>query len=262
MKKILILLLLLTGLQLHANAQYSAQNAHSHNDYENDTPFRLAYNNHFGSIEADIWEVNGELFVAHSVKEIKSERTFDSLYINPIAGIVRQNKGKAWNDNALTFQLMVDLKTAAEPTLSVLVKKLEQYRDVFDPGTNENAVRIVITGNRPEPSEFKYYPDFIFFDGLLDHKYDKEQITRVPLYSANFRNYSSWNGTGDIAADEKIRLQNVIDSVHLQKKKIRFWNSPDEINAWKTFMSMGIDYINTDHIIGLAGFLNNHPSSF
>ena len=99
------------------------------------------------------------------------------------------------------------------------------------------------------------YPAFIFFDGLLNQEYSKQELKRVPLYSENFRTLSSWNGSGDIEGKEKMRIQNVIDSVHLINKKIRFWNSPDNSNAWNTFMMMGIDYINTDHIVELAEFL-------
>jgi alkaline phosphatase len=55
---------------------------------------------------------------------------------------------------------------------------------------------------------------------------------------------------------EMIRLENKIDSVHSLNKKIRFWNSPGDINAWNTYMRMGIDYMNTDKIIKLAEFLN------
>jgi alkaline phosphatase len=43
----------------------------------------------------------------------------------------------------------------------------------------------------------------------------------IALYSANFKTYSSWNGEGDIIEKEKIQLENIIDSVHSQKKKIR-----------------------------------------
>jgi alkaline phosphatase len=262
MRKILFTLLALISLSALSRAQYSTLNAHSHNDYENDTPFWLAYNNHFGSVEADIWAVKGELFVAHYEKDISSERTLDSLYLQPIAWMVRQNKGNAWKDSPYSFQLLIDLKTPVEPTLSILVQKLKQYQDVFNPGVNKSAVRIVISGNRPEPSGFKSYPDFLFFDGLLNRKYNRKQFKRIPLFSANFKSYSSWNGTGDILEKEKVRLQYVIDSVHSVKKKIRFWNSPDDVNAWTTFMKMGIDFINTDHIIKLGEFINNHPSAF
>lgn len=257
MKKFIVPFLILISLPNQVYAQYSALNAHSHNDYENDPPFMLAYDNHFGSIEADIWAINGELFVAHYEKEILSSRTLDSLYIQPIVRIFRQNGGRAWKDNPKTFQLLIDLKTAVEPTLSLLIKKVIQYPDVFNPGINKNAVRIVITGNRPEPAEFKNYPGFIFFDGNLDQEYSKKQLKRVALYSANFKIFCSWNGTGDIVGKEKIRLESIIDSVHSVKKKIRFWNAPDDINSWNTFMKMKIDFINTDHIRELADHLRH-----
>ena len=256
MKKILITLLVLISVLPSLRSQYSTLNAHSHNDYENKTPFRLAYNNHFGSIEADVWVVKGDLFVAHNMKDILPGRTLDSLYIKPIVRILRENMGKAWKDSPSTFQLLIDLKTSVAQTLPLLVEKLEQYPDVFNPRKNKNAVRIVITGNRPEPSEFKNYPGFVFFDGNLEREYDKKQLKRIGLYSENFKTFSTWNGSGDIIEEERISLQNAIDSAHSLKKKIRFWNSPDNPEAWNTFMVMEIDFINTDQIAELGEYLN------
>jgi alkaline phosphatase len=235
---------------------YSTLNAHSHNDYENTIPFRLAYDNHFGSIEADIWAVDGDLFVAHNRSDIKSDRSLARLYIEPAVKLFRENGGRAWSGKEGTFQLLIDLKTDVEPTLSMLVEKLKKYPDVFDPSINKNAIRIVITGNRPDPSGFSKYPDFIYFDGVLDLRYDDSQLKRVALFSENLRNIIKWNGEGEMDKEEKIRLQDVIDSVQSLGKKIRFWNAPDNINSWNTFIIMRIDYINTDHIVELAEFLN------
>lgn len=257
MRKILIPFFFLLISLNTAYPQYSTLNAHSHNDYENTTPFNLAYDNHFGSIEADIWAVNGELFVSHNEKDINPSRTLDSLYIQPIVRIFRQNRGKAWKDNPGTFQLMIDLKTPVEPTLSLLIQKLFKYPDIFNPRINKNAVRIVITGNRPGPANFKNYPTFVFFDGNVTLDYGKKQLKRIALYSENFRNYSAWNGEGEINEKEKARLETIIDSVHSVKRKIRFWNTPDNAEAWSLFIEMGIDFINTDHIVTLSGFLNN-----
>jgi alkaline phosphatase len=258
MKRIIVALLALLTTSLSVGAQYSTLNAHSHNDYANEKPFWLAYNNHFGSIESDIWAVNGELFVAHNRSEIDPALTLDLLYIQPIVKSMRENNGKAWNDRPATFQLLVDLKTPAEPALSLLVKKLQQYPDVFNPLVNEYAIRIVITGNRPDPADFSKYPDFIYFDGILNQRYNDQQLKRIALFSENLNKFTSWNGEGNMIEKDKIRLQNVIDSVHALNKKVRFWNAPDNTNAWKTFIEMGIDYINTDHIIELAEYLNNH----
>jgi alkaline phosphatase len=255
MRKIPITILLLMTAFLSVKAQYTTLNAHSHNDYVNKVPFRLAYDNHFGSIETDIWAVDNELFVAHSKSEIKAGLTLDSLYIRPIVRIVRQNKGKAWIDNSSTFQLLIDLKTAVEPTLSLLVHKLRNYPDIFDQSLNKNAIRVVITGNRPVPSEFDRYPDLIYFDGILGQDYTDQQLERIALYSENIKKFTPWNGEGTIPEKEKIRLQ--YDSVHALNKKIRFWNAPDDINAWETFINLKVDYINTDHIVKLAEFLNH-----
>jgi len=256
MKKIFLTGILFIIILFSLSGQYTTLNAHSHNDYENDPPFWLAFNNHFGSIEADIWAIDGELLVAHYKADTKPELTLDSLYIQPIVRSFRQNKGKAWPDKSSSFQLLIDIKTEVSPALPLLIKKLKQYPDVFNPGKNKSAVRIVISGNRPDPAEFRRYPRFIYFDGLLTLKYNKKQLTRIPLYSENLKKFTVWNGTGEMPEKDRIRLQSVIDSVHSLNKKIRFWNAPDGINTWDTFIDMGIDYINTDKIEELTDYLN------
>lgn len=256
MKKLLIVILLFISL-VPVKAQYTTLNAHSHNDYEQGRPFYLAYNAHFGSIEADIWAVDGDLFVAHNKSDIKPERSLDSLYILPIVRLFRKNGGKAWNDHASTFQLMIDLKTAVEPTLTLLVEKLKKYPDVFDSKVNGNAVRIVITGNRPEPSGFGKYPLFISFDGNVRLKYDNQQLKRIALYSENLKEFTAWNGVEAMQDKEEKRITQIIDSVHRIGKKIRFWNAPDTSPSWKTLMNLKVDYINTDHIPELAAYLKS-----
>ncbi len=257
MKKSLLTIFMLAVVLTQVSGQYTTLNAHSHNDYENVIPFRLAYDNRFGSIEADIWAVNGELYVAHYQADIKPGRTLEALYINPIAEIFKQNGGRAWKNDTATFQLLIDLKTPVEPTLSILISKLEPLRAVFDPEFNPFAVRIVLSGNRPEPAGFENYPSFIFYDGLLNRQYNEQQLKKVPLYSENLRKFTSWNGDGDIIQTEKNRILGVIDSIHSLKKKIRFWNAPDNINAWSTFINMGVDYLNTDHIVLLSEYLKS-----
>ena len=255
MKNLLFAALLFFSLVTSVKAQYSTLNAHSHNDYEQVIPFFLAYNSHFGSIEADIWAVDGELFVAHNQSEITPERTLDSLYLQPVVRLFRKNGGKAWADQASTFQLLIDLKTGVEPTLPLLVEKLKKYPDVFDPEVNKNAIRIVISGNRPDPVNFENFPGFIFFDGKLNLRYDVRQLERIPLFSENLKVFTNWNGERNLPEKEEQRLRQVVDSVQSLNKKIRFWNAPDSIPAWKTLMDLKVDYINTDHIQDLADFL-------
>jgi len=246
---------------LPANAQYTTYNAHSHNDYLNDIPFRTAYYNHFGSIEADVWYVKGSLVVAHEENEIKPELTLDSLYLQPIIKMFRENGYKPWKDSDKDLQLLIELKGATEPSLSLLSGTIAKYPKIFDPKVNKHAVRIVITGNCPNPFNFNKYPSWIFFDGKLNQHYSSDQLKRVPLFSEDLKVFTTWNGKANIPGKEHDRLIHVIDSVHKLGCKIRFWDAPDNINSWKALINLGVDYINTDHIYDLAGYLNKRDKS-
>lgn len=239
-------------------SQYSTLNAHSHNDYQNDIPFWSAYYAGFGSIEADIWAVNGELMVAHEENDITAERTLNQLYIQPIVKMFKTNGGKVWAKNDNSFQLVIDIKASVDTTLSLLIHQLDQYPEVFNRKVNKNAIRVIITGNQPSPSSFDQYPDYIYFDGNLNQKYTSEQLKRVPLFSLNLKDYTKWNGKANIPLVEAKRIGQIIDSVHQLGCKIRFWGAPDIINSWKVFMNLKVDYLNTDRISKLAEYLNNH----
>ncbi|HLN54518.1 MAG TPA: phosphatidylinositol-specific phospholipase C/glycerophosphodiester phosphodiesterase family protein [Bacteroidales bacterium] len=255
MKKVL-LSFALAFILLKISAQEPLK-AHSHNDYANVIPFWIAYYNHFSSIEADIWLVNNELFVAHDNRDIKPERTLKALYIQPLVNMVRYNGGKPWHDYPSGLQLLIDLKTEGVATLNMLTEMLKEYPDVFDPAANRDAVRIVISGNRPDPSLYSKYPSFIFFDGIIGNVYSNEQLMRIPLFSENLKSVIKWDGTAPISEDDRKKLVFMVDSIHAMNKKVRFWNAPDNQEAWITLLNAGVDYVNTDHINQLATFLKN-----
>lgn len=230
--------------------------AHSHNDYLQAAPFTLAHQQKFGSIEADVFLRNDSLFVAHTLKEIDSEQTFEKLYLNPLLKILAKKEGKIYPDKKL--QLLVDLKTSSEPTLKALVKLLEPYQKEF--GEN-GSIQIVISGNTPAPENFNQYPAFIFFDGRPGIPYTPQQLQRIGLISQDFAAYSKWNGKGiPVEADRK-KLVAAISQAHENKKPFRFWASPDNINAWKVLMNLGADYINTDKVTELGTFLTGRKNA-
>ncbi len=235
--------------------QYSAAQVHSHNDYEQAFPFWLAWRQGVGSIEADIFLNQGELIVGHDAEQVKQHRTLDSLYLKPLLQCLQQNGGYVYADKSRQLQLMIDIKTAAVPTLDKLVQVLQNYPQL----TTSSSVKIVISGNRPHPVSFASYPDWIKFDGDLQQTYTPEQLIRIEMLSDNFSRYSKWNGKGRLAESEQDTLQKLIKKVHTAGKKIRFWNSPDIMNSWYAYMGLGVDYINTDDINGISKFLQQLP---
>ena len=240
-----------------ANAQqkiYTTANAHSHNDYEQKEPFRKAYSRQFGSIEADIFlrNDNDTLWVAHTLMELNTKkRSLEALYLQPLAACIRKNKGYVYADTGRKLQLMIDIKTAAIPTLDRLVKVLQQYPEIISCPT----LQIVISGNRPDPAQFATYPSFIWFDGNIKSTYTEAALAKIVMMSADWKQFSSWNGTGELPAADQTAIKQAVEQRHGLYKRVRFWGAPDTVAAWKTFISLQSDYINTDSIDALADYL-------
>ncbi|HZI68070.1 MAG TPA: alkaline phosphatase, partial [Hanamia sp.] len=87
MVKKIFLLFFLVSASVSVFAQhkkYTVADAHAHNDYMHPVPFYTAWNAGFGSIEADVFPVNGVLLVSHNKEALNPKRTLDSLYLNPL----------------------------------------------------------------------------------------------------------------------------------------------------------------------------------
>jgi hypothetical protein len=234
-------------------ANYSTANAHSHNDYKQTAPLYSAYYAQFGSIEVDIFLEKEELLVAHTKEDLPQHRTLEDLYLKPLQAFIQNNQGKVYADSSRKMQIMLDIKTDAPSTLNKLIVLLQKYPQI----TKNKSLRIVVTGNRPDPSTYTTYPSYIWFDGLLSEQYTKEALTRIALLQDNFLNYSKWKGEGNPPAKDWAKVRSVVIRAHGLRKPVRFWNTPDFMDAWEHLTELGVDYINTDSIRSLASFLKS-----
>lgn len=227
--------------------KYTVANAHAHNDYLHPVPFYSAYNAGFGSIEADVFPVNGILCVAHSKKEIQTQRTLRELYLIPL---VKELSA----DTLRRIKLLIDIKDNYKAALSLLIKELEPLKQYLSSEKFYNRLTILISGERPPPAEYKNYPEYIFFDDDLKLYHSPDEWNRVGLVSLPFNKISGWKGEDNLNRKDKKRLANTIDSVHAAGKPIRFWAAPDTKDSWKLQMKLHADLIGTDKIDELANF--------
>lgn len=225
---------------------------HSHNDYLQNVPFWKAYAARASSIEADVFLVGDSLFVAHTQDEINTKRSLERLYFKPLQealtiGLERPKK----------LQLLLDIKSEPYSTLESITKVLEKY-----PSIREDAgITITISGNRPKPSDFLNYPDYIFFDyQSLDAVENPAILEKIALISLSFKNFSEWNGKGRLTAEDLEKVSLIINKVHAFKKPFRFWATPDSKTSWKAFADLGVDFINTDMPFECAQYLNTLPN--
>lgn len=250
MKKIFIAILsLLSGV--FAQAQYPVL-LHSHNDYAQQAPFWLAYAVHANTVECDMFHVRVSKFlIGHEVDDFSYNQNFDDFYLKPIVQMMRYNHGQAWNDDAdRRLQLMIDIKSGdVDSFMKALVRKLRKYPDVFDPGVNPRACRVIITGNGPSPADFGKYPAFISFDADMSKEYTPAQLERIALFSEYFGNWSKWDGESEPTDDELKGIKDAIDKAHKLGKPIRFWGDPDTPACWDKLIELGADYIGSDKLI-------------
>jgi hypothetical protein len=79
----------------------------------------------------------------------------------------------------------------------------------------------------------------------------------IPLISENWMQHFKWRGRGAFPDDEKIKLRQLVDRVHQQHRRLRFWAIPDTLAGWRELQSAGVDIIGTDDLVGLAKFLQS-----
>ena len=236
----------LFATEVKAQRALSFNSGHSHNDYHQNIPLLTAYQSGMGSIEADVFLKNGALYVAHDTTEIKTGITLKKLYLEPLAGFYRQNGNHAYSDTAMRLQLVVDIKKDHAKVLAQLIKELQAFPEVFNGSKNAKAIKIVISGDMPEPADFKNYPDDISFDGRPYISYTEAQLKRVAMISDDIKNYTVWNGKGNPTTPDLKKLTEVITRAHQQGKPFRFWATQDSPNTWIVLERLGADWINTD----------------
>jgi len=233
--------------------------AHSHNDYWRKRPLYDALECGFCSVEADIFLVDGKLLVGHETHELRSERTLESLYLEPLRRRARQFRGKIHPD-APHFYLLIDIKSDAQATYNALHKTLEQYDDLFTryEGSRkvERTVQAVLSGNRIPLEQLKRERvRFIGYDGRLSDLNGDAPPTLMPWVSDNWMRLFRWNGRGAFPADEHAKLRQIVQQSHAKGYKLRFWATADLPTVWEVLWEAGVDLIGTDAPTALRDFM-------
>lgn len=222
----------------------------AHNDYEKPRPLTDALAARADYIEADVFLRNGQLVLAHTPAEADTaRRTLDGTYLTPLGTLFLQYKDRVTPDRRYAPTLVIDVKDKVEDVLPRLLPLIEKNMVVFNRSMNPQAVRIVVSGNRPRPEHLLDYPAYLFFDGRPSELYDDETVRRVALISDNFRSYSRWDGTGELSDEDRAKLKRIIKRAHDAGCPIRFWNAPDNPVGWKQLRKLGIDVLNTDKVV-------------
>jgi alkaline phosphatase len=245
MKKIFLVL----GVSLYCIIDTSAQIIHSHNDYEQKQPFSAAYNLGFDSIEADLYLKDGELCVAHNLKDISAERTLRKLYIEPLLAKIKENGGYPY-PNKKPLHLLLDLKTQGKEIMQVLDIQLKPYKKEL------SHVIISISGDMPKPEEFKNYDKMFSFDGRRNLTYSKKAFKRIYIVSASAIDFGKyWAGKQALPQEVADKISVFVKEMHAKNKKVRLWGTPNTTLCYETLKALQVDVIGTDDLPLLRNFI-------
>ncbi|KAK6544495.1 Altered inheritance of mitochondria protein 6 [Orbilia ellipsospora] len=256
---------------------------HSHNDYWQKVPLYLGISVGAVSTEADVYARDGDLLVAHEETAISPNRTFRSLYVNPIVDLLeRQNPTTKYANNtrcgvfdelcSQTLYLWVDLKTGAEETWPLVAAQLEPLRkrnwltkwdgETIIPGPvtvigtgNSNWDVLIVNQTRPRD----YFVDAPLLSFGTDS--EKKHPDGTPLYdhtSSPFATTSLMEAVGNIkgAGLSSEQLQKVEGWVQTAKDRgiqVRFWETPNwstkkRHNVWRQLMDIPVGLLGADDL--------------
>ncbi|MFF5498596.1 phosphatidylinositol-specific phospholipase C/glycerophosphodiester phosphodiesterase family protein [Streptomyces aquilus] len=240
--------------------------AHAHNDYEHPRPLLDALDHRFGSVEADIFLVGDQLLIGHTVDDLDPSRTLESLYLDPLARIVRANHGSVYRGWHRPVQLLIDIKTEGSSTYLELDRHLRRYRHLFTTYAHGKVfpgpVTAVISGDRAArtPMEAQTVRR-AFYDGRLTDLGSSAPASLISLISDNWTLNFTWQGVGAFPEAERQKLHGIADAAHARGQQVRFWATPDVAGPardalWGELLAAGVDYLNTDDLAGLEAFLD------
>ncbi|KAK4542247.1 hypothetical protein LTR36_006900 [Oleoguttula mirabilis] len=260
---------------------------HSHNDYWRPIPFYSALSVGAVSVEADVWLYNGTLHVGHEESALTNERTFDSLYIQPILSVLHAENpssnfltattptknGVFDTASGQTLYLFVDVKTVGATTWPYVVRALEPlraagYLTTYN-GTAVTAgpVTVVGTGNTPldqvqgvnatpaNPRDYFYDAPLAF----LNTTFSNITAAVSPIASVDFAAQFGAVRNETFNATQTALLESQIATAHAKGIAVRYWDQPGwpigTRNAiWRILYDAGADLINVDDLEGAANY--------
>jgi hypothetical protein len=261
-KTLVIAIAYVVLVSVRADAQSPLDRAHAHNDYQHARPLLDALDHGYGSVKADVYLVDGALLVAHARDSVHADRTLESLYLAPLRAWIGAHGGSVYAGRP-PLTLLIDVKSHAESTWVALEPLLQRYDDVITSWHGDSMttrpVVAVISGERPLVTLPAQRDRWAGLDGRfadLDSTHGPPAVAML-LVSDDWKHITSWRGRGAPPTSVRRRLASAVARAHAQRRRLRFWNTPDVPVVWRLLVRTGVDLIDADDLDALGLFLSD-----
>ena len=228
--------------------------SHSHNDYDKKRPLVDALERGFASIEVDVILMDGELRVGHGGEDVDPTGTLAGLYLDPLRHIARRNGGWIYAPSDPPLQLLIDVKSEADATYRALRETLDTYADILttwtEDGPRPGPVTVVLSGNRAIGIIAAEGIRYAAIDGRIAEDRSTLSPEAMPLVSADWERLEPSD-----RAERLATAQALVEELHREGRKVRFWGTPEREDLWRSLVAMGVDFIGTDDVARLDRLL-------
>ncbi|WP_104022295.1 hypothetical protein [Gemmatirosa kalamazoonensis] len=211
-------------------------------------------------MEADVWLVNGALLVAHARDSVRTDRTLEAVYLEPLRAWVAAHDGSVYAGRP-PLTLLVDVKSNADSAYVVLDSVLRRYDDLFTSwhgdSVTERPVVAVISGERPLVTLPASRDRWAALDGRLTDlgAAHGTPAAAMPLVSDDWKHVTKWRGDGPAPASVRRTVARLVTRTHAEGRRLRFWGTPDRVVVWRLLRDAGVDFIGADDLNALHDFL-------
>lgn len=210
----------------------------THRDSDKRRPLWDSIESGIAFVEFDVHLVRGQILVGHDKKDLHPFRTIQTMYLDPLKGLLRTHRHVF--EDGVPLTLFVDVKTDAVLTYAVLKAiVIENYLDIVEHEINgelvPRPVRLVLTGNRPvneilNDTELRVCG----FDGRLRELGMNIPSRLCPVVSDNWLTSIPWWSltlSGVMGSSVlRSRLLSIVEAVRKEGKLLRFWGTPDRVS--------------------------------
>ncbi|ETS80655.1 hypothetical protein PFICI_08184 [Pestalotiopsis fici W106-1] len=260
---------------------------HSHNDYWRAVPLFSALHAGCIGVEADVhlFDDDDKLYVGHDSASLTSNRTLQSLYIDPIVELLNQTNPRTefFNgtdtkngvfdvDRDQSLTLLIDVKTNGAKTWPQVVAQLQPLRERGWLTYVENGVRhngpVTVVGTGHTPFELiianSTYRDY-FFDAPLHKMYEDpdgviDESTIDMTYNSTNSHYASVSlkkAVGltflGMSRDQMRIIRGQIKGAERRGLASRYWDTPGwpvglRDGIWHKLAYAGVGMLNVDDL--------------
>ena len=231
--------------------------AFAHNDQLQRRPLLDSLAHGFPAVEADIFLVDGQLLVGHGRKDVVADRTLTSLYLDPLAELVRE-RGHVYDGRP--FLLLIDVKSQAAPTYAALHEVLAGYAGMLTQyradGTRHGPVKVVVSGH----TDLAQMEQQLVRYATADVRSSELEKTLSPVVSMVS---DKWTGNFLWLVAEwcfrkrmRARLARQVRRIHDAGCTSRFWGTLPY--TWPALLAADVDHVIADDLPGLRRFLLTH----